>query len=133
MLEFHNDNRTKPWLKRAELENLDHDPNVLDMIKAVQPLMGPLQEKLDKVLYPNVAQDAATVREMIGRFEGREGMYFLQTGPGFTRRNEPRRKCRLSRKFYTSPTPMSLMRTQTTAQLLSMVTTSASALAVAAP
>lgn len=87
MLEFHNDNRTKPWLKRAELENLDHDPNVLDMIKAVQPLMGPLQEKLDKVLYPNVAQDAATVREMIGRFEGREGMYFLQTGPGFTRRN----------------------------------------------
>jgi hypothetical protein len=87
MLEFHNDNRTKPWLKRAELENLDHDPNVLHMIKAVQPLMGPLQEKLDKVLYPNVAQDAATVREMIGRFDGREGMYFLQTGPGFTRRN----------------------------------------------
>ena len=40
--------------------------------------MGPLQEKLDKVLYPNVAHDAATVREMIGRFEGREGVYFLQ-------------------------------------------------------
>ena len=56
------------------------------MIKAVQPLMGPLQAKLDKILYPNVAEDAATVRELIGRFQGRQGMYFLQTGPGFTRR-----------------------------------------------
>lgn len=87
MLEFHNDNRTKPWLKRNELERLESDPNVLDMIKRVQPLIGPLQEKLDKILYPNVAQDAATVRELIGRFGGMRGMYFLQTGPGFTRRN----------------------------------------------
>jgi hypothetical protein len=86
MLDFINDNRTKPWLKRRELEELDSDPNVLDMVKAIQPLMGPLQEKLDKVLYPNTAEDAATVRELIGRFEGREGAYFLQTGPGFTRR-----------------------------------------------
>lgn len=87
MLEFiGGENRTKPWLKRRELEELDSDPNVLDMIKAIQPLMGPLQEKLDEVLYPNVAENAATVRELIGRFEGRRGMYFLQTGPGFTRR-----------------------------------------------
>ncbi|MDM4141922.1 MULTISPECIES: hypothetical protein [Mycobacterium] len=86
MLEFHNDNRTKPWLKRRELEELDSDPNVLDMIKGVQPLMGALQKKLDAVLYSNVAEDAATVKELIGRFDGREGMYFLQTGPGFTRR-----------------------------------------------
>lgn len=87
MLEdFLTDNRTKPWLKRRELEELDSDPNVLDMIKAVQPLMGPLQEKLDRVLYPNTAEDAATVRELIGRYEGRQGAYFLQTGPGFTRR-----------------------------------------------
>jgi hypothetical protein len=86
MLDFINDNRTKPWLKRRELEELESDPNVLDMVKAIQPLMGPLQEKLDKVLYPNTAEDAATVRELIGRFEGREGAYFLQTGPGFTRR-----------------------------------------------
>ncbi|ANE81896.1 hypothetical protein A7U43_23840 [Mycobacterium adipatum] len=84
--DFLTDNRTKPWLKRRELEELDSDPNVLDMIKAVQPLMGPLQERLDKVLYPNTAQDAATVRELIGRFEGRQGAYYLQTGPGFTRR-----------------------------------------------
>jgi hypothetical protein len=49
--------------------------------------MGPLQEKLDKILYPNVAEDAATVRELIGRFEGREGLYALQNGPGFTRLN----------------------------------------------
>jgi hypothetical protein len=87
MLEdFLTDNRTKPWLKRRELEELDSDPNVLDMIKAVQPLMGPLQEKLDMVLYPSTAEDAATVRELIGRYEGRRGAYFLQTGPGFTRR-----------------------------------------------
>ncbi|MCI4675613.1 hypothetical protein [Candidatus Mycolicibacterium alkanivorans] len=86
MLEFINDNRNKPWLKRRELEELDSDPSVLDMIKAIQPLMGPLQEKLDNVMYPNVAEDAATVRELIGRFQGRRGMYLLQTGPGFTRR-----------------------------------------------
>ena len=40
-------------------------PSVLDMIKAIQPLMGPLQEKLDKILYPNVADDVATVRELL--------------------------------------------------------------------
>lgn len=86
MLEFIKENRTKPWLKRHELEELDADPNVLDMIKAVQPLMGRVQEMLDKVLYPNVAKDAATVRELVGRYEGRRGAYYLQTGPGFTRR-----------------------------------------------
>jgi hypothetical protein len=26
------------------------------------------------------------VKELIGRFEGREGLYALQNGPGFTRR-----------------------------------------------
>jgi len=87
MLEFVKDNRNKPWLKRRELEELRSDPSVLGMIKAIQPLMGPLQEKLDTVMYPNVAEDAATVRELIGRFQGRHGMYFLQTGPGFTRRH----------------------------------------------
>lgn len=86
MLEFINDNRNKPWLKRRELEELDSDPSVLDMINALQPLMGPLQDKLDKVLYPDVAEDAATVRNLIGRFEGKQGVYLLQTGPGFTRR-----------------------------------------------
>ncbi len=86
MSEFISDNRNKPWLRRRELDELDSDPSVLDMIKAIQPLMGPLQEELDKIMYPKVAEDAATVRELIGRFQGRRGMYFLQTGPGFTRR-----------------------------------------------
>jgi hypothetical protein len=86
MLEFVKDNRNKPWLKRRELEELRSDPSVLDMIKAIQPLMAPLQERLDKALFPNVAEDAATVRKLISRFQGRRGMYFLQTGPGFTRR-----------------------------------------------
>jgi hypothetical protein len=48
--------------------------------------MGPLQETLVKILYPNVADDAATVKELIGRFEGKQGLYALQNGPGFTRR-----------------------------------------------
>lgn len=54
------------------------------MIKAVQPLMAALQDRLDKVLYPEVAADAATVRELIGRFGGRAGHYALQSRPGFT-------------------------------------------------
>jgi hypothetical protein len=63
------------------------DPSVLDMIKAIQPLMGPLQEKLDKILYPNVADDVATVRELFSRYPGKQGLHGLQNGPGFTRRN----------------------------------------------
>jgi hypothetical protein len=51
-----------------------------------QAAMGPLQETLVKILYPNVADDAATVKELIGRFEGKQGLYALQNGPGFTRR-----------------------------------------------
>jgi hypothetical protein len=87
MLEFiGRENRNKPWLKLRELEELDEDPSVLGMIQDVQPLMGPLQEKLDKVLYPNVADDAATVRDLIRRFEGRHGVYYMQNGPGFSRR-----------------------------------------------
>jgi hypothetical protein len=86
MLEFVKDNRDKPWLKRRELEELRSDPSVLDMITAIHTLMGPLQEKLDKVMYPKVAEDAAAVHELIGRFQGRHGMYFLQAGPGLTRR-----------------------------------------------
>jgi hypothetical protein len=39
-------------------------------------------------MYPaaEVTEDAATVRELIKRFNGRRGLYALQTGPGFTRR-----------------------------------------------
>ena len=81
MLEFTNESRNRPWLRLSELEELESDPSVLDMIKAIQPLMGPFQEKLHKVLYPNVAEDAATVRELIGRFEGRTGLYFLADRP----------------------------------------------------
>jgi hypothetical protein len=86
MLQFTREARNKPWLKRSELEQMTSDPSVLDMIKALQPEMGQLQEKLDAILYPNVADDAATIRELIGRFEGRQGLHALQDGPGFTRR-----------------------------------------------
>lgn len=86
MLKFTKEHRNKPWLDRNELQQLTSDPSVLDMMKALQPLMGPLQEKLDAILFPNVADDAATIKELIGRFNGRQCLYALQNGPGFTRR-----------------------------------------------
>ena len=86
MLQFTREARNKPWLNRSELQQMASDPSVLDMIQALQPEMGQLQEKLDAILYPDAADDAATVRELIGRFEGRQGIYALQNGPGFTRR-----------------------------------------------
>lgn len=85
MLEFTKQTRKK-WLKRSELEARTSDPSVLDMIKAIQPKMIDMQDKLDKIMYPHMADDAATVKELIGRFEGRKGLYAMQTGPGFTRR-----------------------------------------------
>lgn len=87
MLQFTSRAGNKPWLKRRELEERDSDPSVLDMIKAIQPLMGPLQEKLDKILYPDVADDVATVRELLSRYPTPIGLHALQNGPGFTRRN----------------------------------------------
>ena len=62
MLDFVKEARNKPWLKRSELEQMTSDPSVLDMIQALQPEMGERQEKLDAILYPNAAEDAATVR-----------------------------------------------------------------------
>ncbi|MFC7446386.1 hypothetical protein [Rhodococcus daqingensis] len=85
ILEFTKASRKK-WLNRGQLEAMASDPSVLDMIKAVQPELGELQDTLDEIMYPNVTEDAATIRELIGRFDGRQGMYCLQTGPGFTRR-----------------------------------------------
>ncbi|ADT98058.1 hypothetical protein AU195_14545 [Mycobacterium sp. IS-1496] len=86
MLDFTRNSSQKKWLKRRELEDMDSDPSVLDMIKAIQPLMGPLQEKLDTILYPNVADDVATVRELLSRYPHPNGVHALQDGPGFTRR-----------------------------------------------
>jgi hypothetical protein len=88
MFDFTKEERGKPWLKRNELEARTSDPSVLEMIKAVQPLMGPLQEKLDRILYAGAGEDAATVREFLARYpEGAKGQRALQNGPGFTRRN----------------------------------------------
>jgi hypothetical protein len=87
MFEFTKEARNKPWLKRRELEERESDPSVMDMIGALQPLMGPLQEKLDRILYPDAGEDAATVRELLARYPGKQGQHALQNGPGFTRRN----------------------------------------------
>lgn len=88
MFDFTKEERGK-WLKRNELETMASDPSVLDMIRALQPLMGPLQEKLDRILYPDAGVDAATVREFLARYpDGAQGQRALQSGPGFTRRNQ---------------------------------------------
>lgn len=78
----------KKAYKRTELEGMEADPSVLDMIRDLQPEFGPLQDKLDAIFHPpsQVEEDVSTVRELIGRFNGRRGLYALQTGPGFTRR-----------------------------------------------
>lgn len=87
MFDFTKEERGKPWLKRDELQAMTSDPSVLDMIKKLQPLMGPLQEKLDRILYPDAGEDAATVRDLLARYpEGVRGQRALQSGPGFTRR-----------------------------------------------
>lgn len=87
MFDFTKEARNKPWLKRSELQDRNSDPSVLDMTKAVQPLMGPLQEKLDRLLYPGAGEDAAVVRELLARYPDKQGQRALQNGPGFTRRN----------------------------------------------
>jgi hypothetical protein len=86
LLEFTKQSWNKPWLKRKELQAMDSDPSVLDMIKAIQPLMRDLQPKIAKILNPNVAHDVEVVKELHGRFQGKQGQYAMQTGPGFTRR-----------------------------------------------
>lgn len=86
MFDFTKEERKAPWLKRQELEAMTSDPSVLEMIKKLQPSMGPLQEKLDRILYPDAGEDAATVREFLARYpEGVQGQRALQNGPGFTR------------------------------------------------
>lgn len=88
MFDFTKGERKAPWLKRQELEAMTSDPSVLDMIKKLQPSMGPLQEKLDRILYPDAGTDAATIREFLARYpDDAQGQRALQSGPGFTRRN----------------------------------------------
>lgn len=87
MFDFTKETRGKPWLKHSELGAAESDPSVLDMIQKIQPLMGPLQEKLDRILYPDAVEDAATVRELLARYPDQQGQRALQNGPGFTRRD----------------------------------------------
>lgn len=87
MLDFIAQSAQKKWLKRQELEDRESDPSVVDMIKAIQPQMGPLQEKLDRILYPYAGEDAATVRELLSQYPHPQGLHALQNEPGFTRRN----------------------------------------------
>ncbi|MBB0990962.1 hypothetical protein G6009_05705 [Dietzia sp. SLG510A3-30A2] len=62
------------------------DPSVVAMIDEAMPALTEVQDEIDKALFPYLADDAATVRELIARFQGRRGTYALQLGPGFTPR-----------------------------------------------
>ena len=72
----------KKRLRPDELIMMAADPSVLDMIKAVQPQVNSLQGQLDAILYPNVAEDVAVVKELIVRFGGQKGLDALHTAPG---------------------------------------------------
>jgi hypothetical protein len=72
----------KKWLGPDELVVMGSDPSVLDMIKAIQPKVNSLQGRLDAILYPNVAEDVAAVKELIARFGGQKGLDALHSAPG---------------------------------------------------
>ncbi|NTY63095.1 hypothetical protein [Mycolicibacterium sphagni] len=67
-----------------ELVMMGSDPSVLDMIKAIAPKVNSLQGQLDAILYPNVADDVAAVKELIARFGGQNGLDALHSAPGST-------------------------------------------------
>lgn len=69
------------WPK-DEPATMTRDPSVLDMIKAVRPKVVALQDELDKVMYPDIAEDVATVKELLSRFGGQRGLDAVQSAPG---------------------------------------------------
>ncbi|AKK30739.1 hypothetical protein AB431_21145 [Mycobacterium sp. EPa45] len=71
-------------LAPSELAVMTRDPSVLDMIKAIQPKMHALQAQIDKIMYPTVADDVATVKDLIVRFGGQKGVDALKSAPGST-------------------------------------------------
>ena len=73
---------TKKWCGPEEIAMTATDPSVLAMIKAIQPKVNSLQGQLDAVLYPNVADDVAAVKELIVRFGGQKGLDALHNAPG---------------------------------------------------
>lgn len=60
------------------------DPSIVAMLEACQPKVDALQSLVDKVVYPDVAEDVSVVREFICRFGGRAGLRALHSAAGFT-------------------------------------------------
>ncbi|TDO07187.1 hypothetical protein EV580_6151 [Mycobacterium sp. BK086] len=77
----------RKWVGPDDLVVMAGDPSVLDMIKAIAPKVNSLQGQLDAILYPNVADDVAAVKELIARFGGQKGLDALHSAPGAT--NKP--------------------------------------------
>lgn len=78
------DRPNRKWLAANELASMSRDPSMLDMVKTIQPKMIALQSQLDKILYPNVAEDVAAVKELIDRFGGQKGLDAVHSAPGST-------------------------------------------------
>ncbi|MCV7345933.1 hypothetical protein [Mycolicibacterium rhodesiae] len=72
------------WPAPDELTALSRDPSVLDMLAGVQPKLTALQDQIDTILYPTVAEDVAAVTELIGRFGGERGLDAVKSAPGST-------------------------------------------------
>ncbi|WP_433202809.1 hypothetical protein ACQP1G_12935 [Nocardia sp. CA-107356] len=71
--------------KRNELLALKDDPSIIAMAREAYVELSAIQDDIDNILYPETTDDAAIVSELVARFDGREGMYALQLGPGFSR------------------------------------------------
>ncbi|WP_280369167.1 hypothetical protein [Nocardia abscessus] len=98
ILQTRNMNQRNMAAHRAELESLPDDPAVLELLKEVLQVIGDTDKEVRKAMYPEEVLDdaAATVRELIGRFQGQRGTYCLQTGPGFTEEHRIPQHMRLS-------------------------------------
>ncbi|AQT79312.1 hypothetical protein B1R94_08585 [Mycolicibacterium litorale] len=69
---------------RSELAGATADTSIVTMLTATLPKVKAVQELLDPLLFPDVAEDVSVVKEFICRFGGGDGMRALHSAAGFT-------------------------------------------------
>lgn len=74
----------RTWASSPDIAGATGDPSVVAMLEACRPKVDALQGLVDKVLYPDVAEDVSVVREFICRFGGRAGLRALHSAADFT-------------------------------------------------
>ncbi|GAY18546.1 hypothetical protein [Mycobacterium sp. shizuoka-1] len=72
------------WLRPGRPVTPSEDASVLEMVKAVGPVLDSAQQRLDAILYPDVTRDVVAVRELVARFGGKKGLDALNAAPGST-------------------------------------------------